>query len=56
MFACDNIYYAGEVINVRWVAKNIGVGITNVDIWQDRIYLSEDESRGKMLIAVNLLS
>ncbi len=40
-------YDAGELINVRWVTKNIGIGITNVDIWHDRIYLSEDESRGK---------
>ena len=35
---------------MRWVTKNIGIGITNINHWQDRIYLSEDESRGKDVV------
>ena len=38
---------------MRWITKNIGVGITNVDNWQDRVYLSQDESHGKDVLAVN---
>lgn len=48
--------YLGELINVRWITKNIGVGITNVDNWQDRVYLSQDESHGKVILAVNHIS
>lgn len=34
---------------MRWTIKNVGVGITNVDRWVDRVYLSQDDSLSKNL-------
>jgi Ca2+-binding RTX toxin-like protein len=33
---------AGDNVLFSWTVKNIGVGITNVDQWYDRVYLSRD--------------
>ena len=35
---------------MRWTTKNVGVGITNVNNWVDRIYLSQDDSLSKNFI------
>ena len=38
----------GELFNVRWTTRNIGVGVTNVNNWVDRVYLSQDVSLGEL--------
>ena len=38
----------GELLNVRWTTRNIGVGVTDVNRWVDRVYLSDDTTLGKL--------
>ena len=34
---------------MQWTTTNVGVGVTRVDNWVDRVYMSPDTSLGESL-------
>ena len=47
--------FTDTVINVRWTVMNSGVGVTGVDRWTDRLYLSVDNQTSKCMQLIFML-
>ncbi len=49
LILCYNLMFTDTVINVRWTVMNSGVGVTGVDRWTDRLYLSVDNQTSRCM-------
>ncbi len=47
LILCYNLMFTDTVINVSWTVMNSGVGVTGVDRWTDRLYLSVDNQTSR---------
>ena len=45
----DTTAYAGENISVRYTVKNTGIGVTSEAIWEDEIYLVDEDGNEEKL-------
>ena len=39
---------------MQWTTTNVGVGVTRVDNWVDRVYMSPDTSLGESLSFITI--